>query len=100
MLGHEAVVCARSRLRRIRSHESCAFRGVLRRSAAVCRPVGAAASAVADRLRGLRKPAQRAEAVKLLDFLGMSQRQVILAVIVGVLLAAVLMWLAPDLIVR
>ena len=42
----------------------------------------------------------RAEAVKLLDFLGMSQRQVILAVIVGVLLAAVLMWLAPDLIVR
>jgi hypothetical protein len=30
----------------------------------------------------------------------MSQRQVILAVIVGVLLAAVLMWLAPDLIVR
>ena len=34
--------------------------------------------------------------MKLIDFLGMSQRQVILAVIVGVLLAAVLMWLAPE----
>ena len=51
-------------------------------------------------LAGTGEPAQRTEAVKLLDFLGMSQRQVILAVIVGVLLAAVLMWLAPDLIVR
>jgi hypothetical protein len=30
----------------------------------------------------------------------MSQRQVILAVIVGVLLAAVLMWLAPWLVLR
>jgi len=33
--------------RGIASHESCAFRGVLRGFAAVCRPVGAAAGAVA-----------------------------------------------------
>jgi hypothetical protein len=44
------------------------------------------------------EPAQRAEAVKLLDLLGMSLRQVILAVIVGVLLAALVLWLAPWLV--
>ena len=48
----------------------------------------------------LREPAQRAEAVKLLDLLGMSLRQVILAVIVGVLLAALLLWLTPELVLR
>ena len=36
---------------RIASHESCAFRGVLRRFAAVCRPVGAAASVLDVGLR-------------------------------------------------
>src|SRR5262249_47329373 len=36
---------------RITSHESCAFRGVLCRFAAVCRPADAAAGAVAAGLR-------------------------------------------------
>ena len=43
----------------------------------------------------LREPAQRAEAVKLLDLLGMSLRQVALAVIVGLVLAALVLWLVP-----
>jgi hypothetical protein len=46
----------------------------------------------------LRGPAQRAEAVKLLDLFGMSLRQVILAVIVGMLLAVLVLWLAPELV--
>jgi len=36
----------------------------------------------------------------ILAVIGMSLRQVILAVIVGVLLAAVLLWLAPELVRR
>ena len=40
----------------------------------------------------------RAEAVKLLDFLGMSLRQVILAFIVGLVVAALVLWLAPELV--
>jgi hypothetical protein len=50
------------------------------------------------RVGHLRGPAQRAEAVKLLDLFGMSLRQVILAVIVGVLLAVLVLWLAPELV--
>jgi hypothetical protein len=46
----------------------------------------------------LREPAQRAEAVKLLDLLGMSLRQVVLAVIVGLVLAALVLWLVPELV--
>jgi hypothetical protein len=36
--------------------------------------------------------------MKLLDFLGMSLRQVILAVIVGALLAVLVLWLVPELV--
>jgi hypothetical protein len=36
--------------------------------------------------------------VKLLDLLGMSLRQVVLAVIVGLVLAALVLWLAPELV--
>ena len=46
----------------------------------------------------LREPAQRAEAVKLLDLLGMSMRQVVLAVILGLVLAALVLWLVPELV--
>ena len=46
----------------------------------------------------MREPAQRAEAVKLLDLLGMSLRQVVLAVIVGLVLAALVLWLVPELV--
>jgi len=42
--------------------------------------------------------AQRTEAVKLLDLLGMSLRQVILAFIVGLVVAALVLWLAPELV--
>ena len=42
--------------------------------------------------------AQRAEAVKLLPLLGMSLRQVILAVIVGLVLAVLVLWLVPWLV--
>ena len=80
---------------------ACGFDLAARRFAAMARAGLAgrrsyAACWLARRITG----AKGQKAAKLLDFLGMSQRQVILAVIVGVLLAAVLMWLAPDLIVR
>jgi len=40
------------------------------------------------------------KAVKLLDFLGMSLKQVVLAVIVGFVLAALVLWLVPELVLR
>src|SRR5262249_20437070 len=40
------------------------------------------------------------KAVKLLDFLGMSLKQVVLAVIVGFVLAALGLWLLPDVVMR
>ena len=36
--------------------------------------------------------------MKLLDLLGMSLRQVVLAVIVGLVLAALVLWLVPELV--
>ena len=38
--------------------------------------------------------------MKLLDFLGMSLKQVVLAVIVGFVLAALVLWLVPVLVLR
>jgi len=50
-----------------------------------------------DRWAEPPEPPHGPEAV-ILAVIGMSLRQVILAVIVGVLLAAVLLWLAPELV--